>query len=273
MAYLLIKYKGDDRMAFTIAVAGKGGTGKTTIAGFLVDYLVKKGLKPVLAVDADPNSNIDQVLGVKVEITLGDIREEVSERSLENDLPGGMTKADFINYKLQQAIIEGNGFDLLVMGRPEGLGCYCFANGLLREATDRLSDSYKFMVIDNEAGLEHLSRRTTKKVDFMFAVSECSKRGIQAAARVKQLIEELKLDVKELYLIVNRVPEQGLTQEIRDEIEKYGLKLAGIVPMDMTIFEYDNQGLPLIKIPEDNKALQAVRKIFDDVLLSKINIS
>jgi CO dehydrogenase maturation factor len=257
-------------MAFTIAVAGKGGTGKTTIAGFLVDYLVKKGLTPVLAVDADPNSNIDQVLGVEVETTLGEIREEVSARSLENSFPGGMTKADFIHYKLQQAIIEGKGFDLMVMGRPEGLGCYCFANGLLREATDRLSDNYKFMVIDNEAGLEHLSRRTTKKVDFMFAVSECSKRGVQAAARVKQLIEELKLDVKDLYVIINRVPEQGLTQEIKDAIDGYGLKLAGAVPMDMTIFEYDNKGIPLIEIPDDNAALEAVRKIFEEILLNKI---
>lgn len=257
-------------MAFTIAVAGKGGTGKTTVAGFLVDYLVKKSITPVLAVDADPNSNIDQVLGVEVETTLGDIREEVSAKSLDNTFPGGMTKADFINYKLQQAIIEGKGFDLLVMGRPEGLGCYCFANGLLRETTDKLSDNYRCMVIDNEAGLEHLSRRTTKKVDFMFAVSECSKRGIQAAARVKQLIEELKLDVKELYLIVNRVPENGLTQEIINEIDNYGLKLAGTVPMDATIFEYDNKGLPLIEIPQDSPAVKALRRIFDEVLINKI---
>lgn len=257
-------------MAYTVAVAGKGGTGKTTIAGFLVDYLVEKKLVPVLAVDADPNSNLNQVLGEDVEITLGEIREDVSIRNRDGKFPGGMTKADYINYKLHQAVIEGKGFDLLVMGRPEGSGCYCFANGILREATDRLSESYKLMVIDNEAGLEHLSRRTTKKVDVMFAVSECSKRGIEAAARVKQLIEELKLDVKELYLIVNRVHEEGLSEDIKKTIEGYGLKLAGTVPMDLKVFEYDNKGTPLINLPKDTDAVKAVRGIFDKVLLSKI---
>lgn len=254
-------------MAYTIAVAGKGGTGKTTIAGFLVDYLVEKGLKPVLAVDADPNSNLNQVLGVDVETTLGQIREEISIKNRDGNLPGGMTKAEYINFKLQQAVIEGKGYDLLVMGRPEGPGCYCFANGLLREATDRLSDSYSFMVIDNEAGLEHLSRRTTKKVDLMFAVSECSKRGIDAAARVKELIEELKLDVRNLYLIVNRVPAEGLTDDIRETINKYGLRLAGTVPLDDSIFEYDNRGIPLVQLPKDTAAVRALRRIFDEVII------
>ena len=150
-------------MAYTVAVAGKGGTGKTTLAGFLIDYLVEKNLTPVLAVDADPNANLNEVLGEDVEITLGDIREDVSIKNRDGNLPGGMSKTDYINYKLQQAIIEGKGFDLLVMGRPEGAGCYCFANGILREATDRLADSYRFLVIDNEAGLEHLSRQNHQK--------------------------------------------------------------------------------------------------------------
>ncbi|HQA59536.1 MAG: AAA family ATPase [Tepidanaerobacteraceae bacterium] len=257
-------------MAYTVAVAGKGGTGKTTLAGFLIDYLVEKSLTPVLAVDADPNANLNEVLGEDIEITLADIREDVSIKNRDGNLPGGMSKTDYINYKLQQAIIEGKGFDLLVMGRPEGEGCYCFANGILREATDRLSDNYKVLVIDNEAGLEHLSRRTTKNVDIMFAVSECSKRGIQAAARVKQLIEELKLDVKELYLIVNRVPDEGLSDDIKAAIEGYGLKLAGTVPLDAKVFEYDNKGIPLVKLPKDSVAVNAARQIFDEVLISHI---
>jgi len=257
-------------MAYTIAVAGKGGTGKTTLAGFLIDYLVEKKLTPILAVDADPNANLNEVLGEDIEITLGDIREDVSIRNRDGNLPGGMSKTDYINYKLQQAVIEGKGFDLLVMGRPEGSGCYCFANGILRETTDRLSDNYKLMVIDNEAGLEHLSRRTTKTVDIMFAVSECSKRGIQAAARVKQLIEELKLDVKELFLIVNRVPADGLSDDIRETIENYGLKLAGTVPMDIKVFEYDNKGIPLVKLPKECDAVRTTRQIFDKILISRI---
>lgn len=257
-------------MALTVAVAGKGGTGKTTIAGFLVNYLVEKGHTPVLAVDADPNANLSDVLGEEVEITLGEIRDDVSVRNCDGTLPGGMTKAEYINYQLQQAVVEGKGYDLLVMGRPEGEGCYCFANGILREATDRFSDAYKFVVIDNEAGLEHLSRRTTRSVDVMFAVSECSKRGIDAAGRVKQLIEELELDVGELYLIVNRVPEGGISNEIRQFIDGYGLTLAGTVPLDATIFEYDNQGKPLVEIPKDNAAVLAIRNIFDQYLLSRI---
>lgn len=257
-------------MAYTVAVAGKGGTGKTTLAGFLIDYLIEKKLTPVLAVDADPNSNLNEVLGEDVEITLGDIREDVSIRNRDGNLPSGMSKADYINYKLQQAIIEGKGFDLLVMGRPEGAGCYCFANGILREATDRLSDNYKLMVIDNEAGLEHLSRRTTKNVDIMFAVSECSKRGIEAAARVKQLIEELKLDVKDIYLIVNRVPPEGLSDDIKQTIENYGLKLAGTVPMDMKVFEYDNKGIPLVQLPKDSDAVKTSRQIFDEILIANL---
>jgi len=257
-------------MAYTVAVAGKGGTGKTTLSGFLIDYLVEKNLTPVLAVDADPNANLNEVLGENVGITLADIREDVSTKNREGNLPGGMSKTDYINYKLQQAIIEGKGFDLLVMGRPDGEGCYCFANGILRETTDRLSNNYKVLVIDNEAGLEHLSRRTTKNVDLMIAVSECSKRGIQAAARVKQLIEELKLDVKELYLIINRVPEEGLSDDMKAAIESYGLKLAGTVPIDAKIFEYDNKGIPLVELPKDSVAIKATRKIFDEILLSRI---
>ena len=257
-------------MAYTIAVAGKGGTGKTTLAGFLIDYLIEKKITPILGVDADPNANLNEVLGEDVEITLGDIREDISVKNRDGNLPGGMSKTDYINYKLQQAIIEGHGFDLLVMGRPEGAGCYCFANGILREATDRLSDNYKVMVIDNEAGLEHLSRRTTKSVDIMFAVSECSKRGIEAASRVKELIEELQLDVKELYLIVNRVPKEGLSDEIKQTIENYGLKLAGTIPQDELVFEYDNKGTPLFRLPKDSDAVKSARKIFDDIIITKV---
>ncbi|KXG75063.1 Septum site-determining protein MinD [Fervidicola ferrireducens] len=256
-------------MAYTIGFAGKGGTGKTTLAGFTVAYLVEKKLGTVLAVDADPNSNLNSVLGVEVESTLGDIKEEVKNNQ-EGIFPGGMTRAEYMNFRLQQAIVEAKGYDLLVMGRPEGKGCYCFANGVLREATDRLSNSYDFIVIDNEAGLEHLSRGTTRKVDLMFAVSECSKRGVEAAYRIKGLIEELKLDVGELFLIINRVPEKGFTEEILDAVKRYNLSLAGTVPLDEEIFDFDNRGIPLVKISRENKALSAYREILDNILLPRI---
>lgn len=251
-------------MAFTIAVAGKGGTGKTTLAGFLINYLVEKGCKPVLGVDADPSANLNDVLGEEVEITLGEVRDDVSIKNRDGKLPGGMTRAEYINYQLQRAVIEGSGFDLLVMGRPEGQGCYCFANGILREATDRFANSYKYMVIDNEAGLEHLSRRTTKSVDIMFTVSECSKRGIDAAGRVKQLIAELELEIGQLYLVVNRVPEEGISRDILDVIDRHGLTLAGTVPLNNEIFDFDNKGKPLVDIPKDNAAIKAMRCIFDE---------
>lgn len=254
-------------MAYVIAVAGKGGTGKTTLAGLMIDYLIKKGRTPILAVDADPNSNLNEVLGVEVDTTIGELREIVNDKDTQ-DFPGGMSRADYINYSLQQAVVEGDGFDMLVMGRPEGIGCYCYANGMLREATDKMANSYKYMFIDNEAGLEHLSRGTTKKVDVLFAVSECSKRGIEAAARVRDLVDELKLDVKKVYLIVNRVPEDGLREEIKAEIKKRGLDLAGIVPLDQMIYDYDNKGIPLVKIPESSPAIAALRKIADQKLLN-----
>lgn len=258
-------------MAYTIAFAGKGGTGKTTLAGFTVDYLVEKKLGPVLAVDADPNSNLNMVLGVEVDFTLGEIREEVKNNQ-DGVFPGGMTRAEYFNFRMQQAVVEARGYDLLVMGRPEGQGCYCFANDVLREATDKLSDSYAFMVIDNEAGLEHLSRRTTRKVDLMFAASECSKRGVEAAHRVKDLIEELKLDVGELFLIINQVPEGELTPEIVEAVERYNLALTGTVPLDGQIFDYDNRGIPLVSIPRENRALMAYRKILDNILLPRIEL-
>ncbi|AOT69214.1 AAA family ATPase [Geosporobacter ferrireducens] len=250
-------------MGYTIAVAGKGGTGKTTLTGLLIDYLVKKGEKPILAVDADANSNLNEVLGQEVEATIGEIREEVSQRELTgNSFPGGMTKAQYLKYRLNTALIEGSGYDLLVMGRSEGQGCYCYVNGILREQIDSLSDSYKYLVIDNEAGMEHLSRKTTKHIDTLLLVSDCSKRGIQAVGRIKELVKELELQVSNIQLIVNRAPEGKLEEETVQEIEKQGLNLVGVVPLDPTVFEYDAKGIPTVKMPEDAVSKKALIDIF-----------
>lgn len=249
-------------MGYNIAVAGKGGTGKTSLTGLLIDYLVKNEETPVLVVDADANANINEVLGIEVESTIGEIREEVNQREkLGNSFPGGMTKAQFLQYRLNSIIEEGEGYDLLVMGRSEGEGCYCFVNGILREQVNKISGHYKYLVIDNEAGMEHLSRKTTKHVDSLLLVSDCSRRSIQAVARIRDLALELKLSVGEIFLIVNKVPNGILNDGIKEEIEKHKLNLIGVVPLDELIYEYDSSGIPLVELPEDSKAKMAMKDI------------
>lgn len=200
-------------MAFFIAMAGKGGTGKTTVAGLIIRSLLKKDKKPILAVDADANCNLNEVLGVKIEETIGRIREELL------NVPQGMTKDAYIGYRVQQALVESNGFDLIAMGRPEGAGCYCYANVLCKKYVDILAENYKYVVIDNEAGLEHMSRRTTHGADLMVIVTDASLRGIITAGRIRDLAEELKLKIDKFVVILNRVDGE-LSQDTLDEIKK-----------------------------------------------------
>ena len=249
-------------MGYNIAVAGKGGTGKTSLTGLLINYLTNNQKGPVLVVDADANANINEVLGIEVETTIGAIREEVNQREKQgNAFPGGMTKAQFLQYRLNTSLSEGEGYDLIVMGRSEGEGCYCYVNGILREQTDKLSDAYEYLVIDNEAGMEHLSRKTTKHIDKLLLVSDCSRRSVQAVARIRDLARELKLSVGDIYLIVNKVPNGVLNQGITEEIEKHNLNLIGVVPMDEMIYEYDSSGIPLVKLPEDSRSKMAINDI------------
>ena len=206
-------------MGYNIAVAGKGGTGKTSLTGLLINYLTENKKGPVLVVDADANANINEVLGIEIESTIGSIREEVNQREKQgNAFPGGMTKAQFLQYRLNTCLSEGDGYDLMVMGRSEGEGCYCYVNGILREQTDKLSDAYEYLVIDNEAGMEHLSRKTTKHIDKLLLVSDCSRRSVQAVSRIRDLARELKLSVGEIYLIVNKVP-NGILNEVVKEVK------------------------------------------------------
>ena len=178
-------------MAHVIAVAGKGGVGKTTLCGLLIQYLCEKGKRPVLAVDADANSNLNEVLGVEVEMTLGEVREEV-ERSADgaaNKIPAGMTKADYMEMMVNRCLIEDDDFDMLVMGRTQGKGCYCFVNGLLQAQLAKLTPNYPYMVVDNEAGMEHISRGILPTMEIAILVSDCSRRGVQAAGRIARLME------------------------------------------------------------------------------------
>ncbi|NCO68386.1 MAG: carbon monoxide dehydrogenase [Nitrospirae bacterium CG_4_10_14_0_8_um_filter_41_23] len=252
-------------MAFVIALAGKGGTGKTTIAGLTIRYIIEKKKRPVLAVDADSNNCLNEVLGVDVHATIGKLREESLQTIRSGaERPGGMSMEQIFDYQVQQSIIESKGFDLMVMGRPEGPGCYCAANNIIRKYTDKLSETYSYVVIDNEAGMEHLSRRTTHKVDLLLIVSDPAVRGIQTAKRINGLVEELQLEINRRLVIINRISgNEGA--DLKNLAEKSGLQVAGLVPQDEAIFNLDLHGKPIFQLPDDSKAVRAVFSILDSL--------
>jgi CO dehydrogenase maturation factor len=250
-------------MAYVIALAGKGGTGKTSIAGLTVRYLVEKKKKPVLAVDADSNACLNEALGVDVHATIGHLREESLEKIRSGgERPGGMSMEQLFDYQVQQSVIEAKGFDLMVMGRPEGPGCYCAANNIIRKYTDKLSETYSYVVLDNEAGMEHLSRRTTHKVDLLLIVSDPTVRGIKTAQRIASLVKELNLDIDKYALVINRVA-GGEGPELRKLAEDLGLEVAGLVPQDKMVFDNDLRGKAIIDLPEGSPAVMAVYAILD----------
>ena len=249
----------------TIAVAGKGGVGKTTTCGMIIDYLCKKGKGPLLVVDADANSNLNEVLGVEVDCTLGQIREEMANAELKGTIPSGMTKADYAEFKFNSALIEDDDFDMIVMGRTQGKGCYCFVNGVLKTQVDKYAGNYKYVVMDNEAGLEHVARGTLPKVDTMLLISDCSRRGIQAVARNAEMIEEMELKPVQMGLIVNRAPGGVLNDGVKAEIEKHGLKLFGVLPQDEGVYDCDCNGEPSSKLPDTAPMKTALRSVMQSI--------
>ncbi len=248
-------------MPFSIALAGKGGTGKTTVAGMLIKYLVKMDKTPILAVDADSNANLNEVCGLDVADTLSNAREEMKK----GIVPSGMTKDIFMNMKLQQAVVEDEGFDLVVMGQPEGPGCYCAANTLLTGFLEKLTGNYPYIVMDNEAGMEHISRLTTNNIDVLLIVSDTSRRGLQAAIRINDLAKDLNIGVSKSYLIINQVKDAP-SDAVVNMVKKNGLEIAGTIPEDNDVYEYDLNGRPTIEIPEDNQAVKAAFEIFDKII-------
>ena len=248
-------------MPYTIALAGKGGSGKTTMAGLLIKYLVNENKTPILAVDADCNANFNEVLGLEIKDTLGNAREEMKK----GIVPGGMTKDIFMEMKLEESMVEAPGFDLVVMGQPEGAGCYCAANTLLAGFMDRLAGNYPFIVMDNEAGMEHISRLTTKNVDILLIVSDSSRRGLQAAIRIEDLARRLNIGVGKSYAVINQIKEAPSDQALK-MVEAGGLELAGTVPEDRTIYDFDFNGRPTVEMPEDCPSVQAAFTIFDKIL-------
>lgn len=256
-------------MAYTIAVAGKGGVGKTTLSGLLIQYLCGKGKTPVLAVDADANSNLNEVLGVEVEMTLGEIREEVAraENNVNNPIPASMSKADYMEIMFNRCLAEDDDFDLLVMGRTQGKGCYCFVNGLLQTQLQRLTPHYPYVVVDNEAGMEHISRGILPKVDIIILVSDCSRRGVQAVGRIAKLIKECEMNPKQVGLIINRAPGGVLNEGTKAEIENQGLHLFGVIPQDENVYEFDCDGKPIVQLPSESAVRKALYGILDQLEL------
>lgn len=256
-------------MPKTIAFAGKGGTGKTTTCGLLIDYLCSEGKGPVLAVDADANSNLNEVLGVKVDQTLGEIREIIAHAELDDDspIPAGMSKQDFAEFTFNDALLEMDDYDMLVMGRTQGQGCYCYVNGVLKAQIDKYAKNYNYIIVDNEAGLEHISRGVLPNMDVLLLVSDCSRRGIQAAGRLNAMISEMGLAPDVVKLIVNRAPDGELNEGIKEEIALQNLDLIGVIPADDTVYRFDAEGKPTVTVPADNPVRQAVTKIIEDLAL------
>jgi CO dehydrogenase maturation factor len=248
-------------MGITIGMAGKGGTGKTTLAGLAVKYLSQKGQTPILAVDADSNANLNEVLGLEYDSTLSEAREEMKATGGRVD----MTKDVLIEMRANQALVEADDFDLIVMGRPEGPGCYCAANTVLANVLEKLLTNYPYLVIDNEAGMEHLSRLTTKKIDVFYVVSDASRRGLTAAVRIWNLVDDLKIQVDKKYLILNQV-RGDVAPELLAEIEKEGLNLAGVIPEDDEIYRLDQVGQPTSELGADNPAVKVAFEIFEKTL-------
>jgi len=248
-----------------IAVSGKGGTGKTLISSLLIKSLKGSG-RDILAIDADPDSNLPEALGIEVKRTVGDVREELKKDAAAGNIPQEANKWDILDYKIMESVIETPEFDLLVMGRPEGSGCYCALNNMLRKIIGTLSSNYDIIVIDTEAGLEHLSRRTTQNVDIMLVVTDTSKRGILTAQRIGELSKELDISFDESYLIVNRV-KQGKEDEILKKVSETGLNVIGTIYEDEIVSKYDLEGKPLINLPDDSCANTAISKIIKDLNL------
>jgi len=261
-------------MTTTIALAGKGGVGKTTIAGMLIKYLVQTGKGAVLAIDADPSSNLNMVLGLDLDWTVGDIREDMLSQvktslaaggAAMGALSGGVSKHDYLDYQIRSSLMEGDHVDLIAMGRSEGPGCYCAVNHNLREVIDAISKNYAYVVIDNEAGMEHLSRRTTRDVQHMLVVSDPTQRGIVAAERIAALRHELDIEVEKAYLILNRMVGE-MPPALHDKIQTLDIPLLGVVPGDSQLTEMEFSGRPLVELPDSSPVYRSVAAMMEKIL-------
>lgn len=261
-------------MTITIALAGKGGVGKTTISAMVIKYLIHNQQASVLAIDADPSSNLNMVLGLDLDWTVGDIREDMLSQvknslaqggAAMGGLPGGITKRDYLDYQVRSSLSEGDRFDLIAMGRSEGQGCYCAVNHNLREVIDALSRNYDYVVIDNEAGMEHLSRRTTRDVQHLLVVSDPTQRGIVAAERIAAFRNELDIQIENAYLILNRLTGE-IPDALQERLDALNIPLLGVVPADGKLTEFEFSGRPLVELGEDSPVYQSVSRMMAQIL-------
>jgi CO dehydrogenase maturation factor len=250
-------------LSFNIAVAGKGGSGKTSLASLVIRYLMKKEAGPILAVDADPNANLGESLGLDTGQTVGSLIASFNDEKI--NIPSGMTKEAYLDVKMNEAIVEAKGIDLVTMGRGEGPECYCYPNTILRKFADTLSGNYPYMVMDNEAGMEHLSRRTTQNIDELLLVSDHTVKGVRTIARIIELVDELKLIVKRQSVIINQVPD-GLDPMVVEELKRLGIKPAATIPLDEELVNYDIQMKPLLTLPDSSRAVKAIGDLMNELL-------
>ncbi len=250
-------------MSYSIAVAGKGGSGKTSITSLVIRYLMKNGSGPILAVDADPNTNLGDSLGLNVNQTISSIIATFNEEKI--NIPPGMTKEAYLELRLNNALVESKGLDLLAMGWGEGPDCYCYPNLILRKFIDTLADNYSYIVMDNEAGMEHLSRRTTQNVDELLLISNHSVKGVRTVARIRKLISELKLVVKRQWVLINLAPAK-LDPMVTDELARLGIDQVTTIPLDNEVYEYDLKLKPLLDLPDTSKAVVAVSDLMAKLL-------
>jgi CO dehydrogenase maturation factor len=250
-------------LSFNIAVAGKGGSGKTSLASLVIRYLMKKGAGPILAVDADPNANLGESLGLDIGQTVGSLIASFNEEKI--NIPPGMTKEAYLDVKMNSTIVESKGIDLVTMGRGEGPECYCYPNTILRKFADTLSGNYPYMVMDNEAGMEHLSRRTTQNIDALLLVSDHTVKGVRTIARIIELVAELQLVVKRQSVIINQVPD-GLDPMVVEELKRLGIKPTATIPLDEELVDYDIQMKPLLTLPDSSRAVKAIGDLMTNLL-------
>jgi len=244
-------------------VAGKGGTGKTSVASLIIRYLEKNGKGPILAVDADPNANLGESLGLEVKQTVGLMVDDFQRDKI--NIPQGMNKEAYLEYKLNEVVVESQDFDLITMGKGEGLECYCYPNLILRKFIDRLAENYPYMVMDNEAGMEHLSRRTTQNIDELLIISDHSVKGVRTVARIKDLVSQLKLMVKRQSVIINFAPAK-LDPAVTGELSRLGIDSVTTIPLDGEVYKYDLKLKPLLDLPDTSKAVRAVNDLMAELL-------
>jgi len=250
-------------LSFSIAVAGKGGSGKTSVASLIIRYLKNNKPKPILAIDADSNANLGESLGLDVKQTVGSMLEDFQRDKI--NIPPGMTKEAYLEYKLNEIIVESKELDLVTMGRGEGPECYCYPNLILRKFADALASNYAYVVMDNEAGMEHLSRRTTQNVDELLIISDHSVKGVRTVARIRDLVSELKLVVNRQSVIINFAPAK-IALPVSEELARLRIEPIALIPEDEEVYKYDLELKPLLDLPDTSKAVRAVNDLMAELL-------